>query len=150
MATRYDPFQDMDRLVGEMFGSARAAATMSMDFFRSGDHYVLHVDLPGVDPGTIDVNVEDRTLTLRAERSAVEHDVQWYLRERATGSYVRQITVGRGMALDKINATYSDGVLTLSIPVSEDAKPRKIEVQHGGQTSMITQTVEHTAEPSPR
>jgi HSP20 family protein len=133
-----------------MFGSARAAATMPMDFFRSGDHYVLHVDLPGVDPGTIDVNVEDRTLTLRAERSAVEHDAQWYLRERATGSYVRQITVGRGMALDKIDATYSDGVLTLSIPVSEDAKPRKIEVQHGGQASTITQTVEHTAEPSPR
>lgn len=150
MATRYDPFQDMDRLVGEMFGSARAAGTMPMDFFRSGDHYVLHVDLPGVDPGTIDVNVEDRTLTLRGERSAVEHDVQWYLRERATGSYVRQITVGRGMALDKIDATYSDGVLTLSIPVSEDAKPRKIEVQHGGRAPTITQTVEHTAEPSPR
>lgn len=150
MATRYSPFQDMDRLVGEMFGSARAAAAMPMDFFRSGDHYVLHVDLPGIDPGTIDVNVEDRTLTIRAERSPVEHDVQWHLRERMTGSYVRQITVGRGMALDRIDATYSDGVLTLSIPVSEDAKPRKIEVQHGGQTATITQTVEQTAEPSPR
>ncbi|HZL03297.1 MAG TPA: Hsp20/alpha crystallin family protein [Cellulomonas sp.] len=150
MATRYSPFQDMDRLVGEMFGSARAAAAMPMDFFRSGDHYVVHVDLPGVDPGTIDVNVEDRTLTIRAERSPVEHDVQWHLRERMTGSYVRQITVGRGMALDRIDATYSDGVLTLTIPVAEDAKPRKIEVQHGGQPATITQTVEKPVEPSPR
>lgn len=148
MATRFDPFQDMDRLVGEMFGSARAAAAMPMDFFRSGDHYVLHVDLPGADPGTIDVNVEDRTLTIRAQRSVVEHDVQWHLRERTSGSYVRQITVGRGLALDRIDATYTDGVLTLTIPVAEDAKPRKIAVQHGSGTATITRTAEHSAEPS--
>ena len=132
VATRFDPFQEMDRLVGQVFGSARAAGTMPMDLYRSGDHYVLHVDLPGADPGTIDVNVEDRTLTIRAERTArTQSDVQWVAKERPAGTYARQLTVGQGLALDDISATYNDGVLTLTIPVAQEAKPRRIEVQHG-------------------
>jgi HSP20 family protein len=131
VATRFDPFQEMDRLMGQAFGSARAAGTMPMDLYRSGDHYVLHVDLPGADPGTIDVNIEDRTLTIRAQRtSRTEQDVQWLVNERPSGTYARQLTVGRGLALDKLGATYADGVLTLTIPVAEESKPRRIEVQH--------------------
>lgn len=136
MATRYDPFADTARWMDELIGSVRQAATpampaMPMDLYRSGDHYVLHLDLPGVDPGSVDVNVEDRTLTIRAERTAhTEADVQWLARERPTGTYVRQLTLGRGLALDTIEASYNDGVLTLTIPVAEEAKPRKIEIQH--------------------
>lgn len=140
VATRFDPFQEMDRLVGQVFGSARAAGTMPMDLYRSGDHYVLHVDLPGADPGTIDVNVEDRTLTIRAQRTArTEQDVQWLVNERPSGTYARQLTVGRGLALDKMSATYADGVLTLTIPVAEESKPRRVEIQHvatGGQAAI--------------
>ncbi len=133
MATRFDPFAEVDRLLGQMFTSERASAAMPMDLYRVGDHYVLHVDLPGVDPGSIDVNVEDRTLTIRAQRSSAseEGDAQWLTRERAVGTYARQLTVGRGLALDRITATYTDGVLALTIPVSEEAKPRKISVTHG-------------------
>ena len=133
MATRFDPFAEIDRLLGQMFTSERAASAMPMDLYRVGDHYVLHVDLPGVDPGSIDVNVEDRTLTIRAQRTAAgqETDVQWLTRERTVGTYARQLTVGRGLALDQISATYTDGVLTLTIPVAEEAKPRKISVMHG-------------------
>ena len=141
MATRFDPFAEMDRLLGQMFTSERAAAAMPMDLYRVGDHYVLHVDLPGVDPGSIDVNVEDRTLTIRAQRSSAsdESDAQWLTRERAVGTYARQLTVGRGLALDQITATYTDGVLTLTIPVAEEAKPRKIAVAHGaGEQHTIT------------
>ena len=131
VATRFDPFQEMDRLVGQVFGSARAAGTMPMDLYRSGDHYVLHVDLPGADPGTIDVGIEDRTLTIRAQRtSRTEQDVQWLVNERPSGTYARQLTVGRGLALDRMNATYADGVLTLTIPVAEESKPRRVEIQH--------------------
>lgn len=138
MATRFDPFQEMDRLLSQMTAADRASATMPMDLYRSGDHYVLHVDLPGADPGTIDVNVEDRTLTIRAQRSSrTEQDVQWLAKERPVGTYARQLTVGRGLALDAISATYSDGVLTLTIPVAEEAKPRRIEVQHGASTQQI-------------
>jgi len=153
MATRFDPFQEMDRLMGQVFGAsaARAAATMPMDLYRDGDHYVLHVDLPGVDPGTIDVNVEDRTLTIRAERSArTEADVQWLARERPSGTYARQLTVGRGLALENIAATYSDGVLTLTIPVAEEARPRRITVQHGASApATIEAGSEQKAEQAP-
>jgi HSP20 family protein len=136
MATRFDPFVDTARWMDQVLGSMRDAAApavpaLPMDLYRAGDHYVLHVDLPGADPGSIDVNVEDRTLTIRAERTAREDaDVQWLARERATGTYVRQLTVGRGLARDRIEAGYADGVLTLTIPVAEEARPLRVEVKH--------------------
>lgn len=142
MATRLFPFADPSRLMDEMLGSLREApsvAAMPMDLYRTGDHYVLHVDIPGADPGSIDVGVEDRTLTIRAQRTArTDGDMQWLAHERPTGTYVRQLTLGRGLALDTIEASYADGVLTLSIPVAEEAKPRRIQVQHGGATTAIT------------
>lgn len=138
MATRFDPFHEVDRMLSSMLSTDRAAATMPIDLFRAGDHYVLDMDLPGVDPSSIDVNVDDRTLTIRAQRSARdEGDVQWLAKERPTGTYARQLTVGRGLALDAISATYRDGVLTLTIPVAEEAKPRRIEVQHSGNAEAI-------------
>lgn len=143
VATRYDPFAETARWMDQMVGAMRDAsvpnvAAMPIDLYRAGDHYVMHVDLPGADPGSVDVNVEDRTLTIRAERTArTEAGVQWLARERASGTYVRQLTLGRGLALDAITASYADGVLTLTIPVAEEAKPRRIEVQRGHATSAI-------------
>ncbi|MCR6690170.1 Hsp20/alpha crystallin family protein [Cellulomonas sp.] len=141
MATRFDPFQELDRLFGQVLANDRAATSMPMDLYRSGDHYVLHVDLPGADPGSIDVSVEDRVLTVRAQRSPrTEQDVQWLAKERPSGTYARQLAVGSGLALDRIEATYTDGVLTLSIPVADEAKPRKIEVQHGARPAIEATT----------
>ncbi|WP_411910674.1 Hsp20/alpha crystallin family protein [Actinotalea sp. M2MS4P-6] len=141
------PLTDPSRLLDEMFGTVRetpSVATMPMDLYRTGDHFVLNVDLPGVDPGSIDVSVEDRTLTIRAQRSArTEAEVQWLAHERPTGTYVRQLTLGRGLALDTVEASYSDGVLTLTIPVAEEAKPRKIEIQHSAQPTTITSEASH-------
>ncbi|WP_028047744.1 Hsp20/alpha crystallin family protein [Cellulomonas sp. URHE0023] len=146
MATRFDPFQEIDRLFGQLLTAERTSATMPMDLYRAGDHYVLHVDLPGVDPGSIDVNVEDRSLTIRAERTShTDGDVQWLAKERPAGTYARQVTVGRGLALDAISATYADGVLTLSIPVAEEAKPRRIEVQHGSDATQIASSSDANA-----
>ncbi|QIM16123.1 Hsp20/alpha crystallin family protein [Leucobacter insecticola] len=135
MARNYDPFRELDHLMGQMLSPERAGAQMPMDLYRSGDHYVLSLDVPGVNPDSIDVNVEDRTLTIRAERALPDgEDIQWLAKERPTGTYARQLTVGRGLALESINAAYTDGVLTLTIPVAEEAKPRRIEVSHGGRT----------------
>ncbi|GGM32550.1 Hsp20/alpha crystallin family protein [Promicromonospora citrea] len=131
MATYWDPFQEMDRLFASIVGNVRQSGAPPMDLFRTGDHYVLSMDLPGVDPGTIDVSVEDRTLTVRAERTQRSgDDAQWLVRERPTGTFARQLTLGRGLALDQVSASYADGVLSLTIPVSEEARPRRIEVAH--------------------
>lgn len=137
MAAQLDPFTEMERLLTSALPAARTATSMPMDLLREGDHYVMSVDLPGVDPGTIDVSVEDRTLTVRAERSARSSSADWLVRERPSGTFARQLTVGRGLALDKISASYADGVLSLTIPVSDEAKPRKIEVTHAGTASQI-------------
>ena len=130
MASPFDPFRDVDRWFADV-SRVPAAAAMPMDLYREGDAFVAGIDLPGVDPQTIDIDVDDRTLTVRAERPALpEADRTWLVRERPTGTFARQLTLGNGLALDKIEAQYADGVLTLRIPVAEEAKPRKISVSH--------------------
>ncbi|HEY0000364.1 MAG TPA: Hsp20/alpha crystallin family protein, partial [Actinoplanes sp.] len=102
---------------------------MPMDLYRSGDHFVLHCDLAGVDPGSVQIDVDNRVLTIRAERSPrTDNDVQWVRRERATGTFERRLTLADGLDLDRITATWQNGVLTLTIPVAEAAKPRRIAV----------------------
>jgi HSP20 family protein len=139
----------MDRLMAQVLGAQRASASMPMDLYRAGDHYVLHVDLPGADPGSIDVSVDDRTLTIRAQRTArTEDGVQWLAKERPVGTYARQLTVGRGLDLDAISASYADGVLTLTNPVAEEARPRRIEDATGSaptNNEAGTETPQHAA-----
>ena len=143
MATTFDPFRDLDRMLAGTLRTPSSAA-MPMDLYRSGDHFVAQVDLPGVDASTIDVDVEDRTLTIRAERrEQAEDDVQWLSHERPTGTFARQLTLGYGVAPDRIAADYSDGVLTLTIPVAEEAKPRKISVSHTSGQRAIQGEVSH-------
>ena len=130
---RFDPFRDFDRLteqlLGTQSGSARAPRFMPMDLYRSGDHYVLHADLPGVDPGSVDVSVENGILTLKAQRSErTEDGVQWIASERFAGTYMRQLSLGEGIDSEKISATYNNGVLTVTLPVVERAKPRKVSI----------------------
>ena len=127
----FDPFRDLDRWLTNGLVRTPASVGMPLDLYRKGESFVAHIDLPGVDPATIDVDVEDRTLTVRAERPARDEDgVQWLAHERPSGTFARQLTLGYGLALDRISATYTDGVLTLTIPVAEEAKPRKIEGVH--------------------
>ncbi len=140
MAT-YDPFRELDRIVSGAF-RAPSAAGMPMDLYRTGEQFVAHVDLPGVDPSSIDIDVEDRTLTIRAERATeTADDVQWLSHERPSGTFARQLTLGYGVALDQIEASYVDGVLTLTIPVAEEAKPRKISVNHTGTPKVVESSV---------
>lgn len=139
---RFDPFRDFDRmteqLLGVPSGSARAPRFMPMDLYRSGDHYVLHADLPGVDPGSVDVSVENGTLTIKAQRSERSgHEVQWIASERFTGSYLRQVALGDGIDADNIAATYANGVLTVTLPVADRAKPRRVAIDVHDQPSTI-------------
>lgn len=134
MATRFDPIRDIDRFISEVTRSN--STTLPMDLFRDGENYVARIDMPGVRPESIDVDVEDRTLTVRAEREVEAGEgVEWLTRERPTGTAARQLTLGNRIAVDRIVADFSDGVLTLTIPVSEEAKPRKISISHRGNTT---------------
>ena len=135
MVTRFDPFRDLDivasRLLSQANDMSQAMRAMPVDLFRSGDHYVLSCDLPGVDPGSVDVGIDGRVLTIRAQRSGHGEDVEWLTQERPIGTFVRQLTLGTGLDLDRIEATYNDGVLTLTLPVADEAKPRRIQVAQG-------------------
>jgi len=105
---------------------------MPMDLYRDADSYVLNADLPGIDPQSVDVDVDGQLLSIRAERTAPGRDgVRWIARERSTGSYLRRFTLGQGIDTAHISASYDNGVLSVVLPVTEKAKPRKVEVQSG-------------------
>ena len=130
---RFDPFRDLDRLTEQLLGApsgtARAPRFMPMDLYRSGEAYVLLADLPGVDPASVDVHVDNGTLTIRAERSLPqEPSAEWITSERFSGTYMRQLSLGDGIDAAHITADYSNGVLTVTIPVTGRAKPRRIQV----------------------
>ncbi|MGO1560305.1 COG0071: Molecular chaperone (small heat shock protein) [Actinomycetales bacterium JB111] len=129
MATfRTDPFREFERLLNRQ---SPATPGMPLDLYRHDDAYVATIDLPGVDPASIDVDIEDRTLTVRAERAAsAPQGAEWLTHERPAGTFARQLTLGYGVALDRIEAAYTDGVLTLTIPVAEENRARKIAVTH--------------------
>lgn len=135
----FNPIRDIDRFFSEVTRTPNAVG-LPMDLFRDGEAFMARIDMPGVDPSSIDVDVEDRTLTVRAERtvSDPEPEVKWLTRERPTGTFARQLTLGNRVAVDRIAAEYSDGVLTLTIPVADDAKPRKISVAHAESTRTNT------------
>jgi HSP20 family protein len=145
---RFDPFSDLDTLtrglLNSQTGSTRSPRFMPMDLYKVDDHYVLTADLPGVDPGSVDVNVDHGTLTLTAHRSArSDEGVQWLANERFAGTYRRQLSLGEGIDTAGIAATYENGVLTVTIPLAERAKPRRIEVARApSQTSIEPKTVE--------
>lgn len=145
---RFDPFSDIDALtrglLASQSGSSRAPRFMPMDLCKIDDHYVLTADLPGVDPGSVDVDVDNGTLTISAHRTArSEESAQWLANERFFGKYRRQLSLGEGIDTAAISATYENGVLTVTIPVAERAKPRRIEINHSGaQTSIEPTTVD--------
>ena len=137
MAT-YDPFRDFDRLASSLLEARRGPRYMPMDLYRDGDHYVLTADLPGIDPGSVDIDVDGQLLTIRAERTLGNREgVKWITREREGGSFLRQLNLGQGVDTENIAANYSNGVLSVTIPVSEKAKPRKIAVMSGGDSPVI-------------
>jgi HSP20 family protein len=129
MLMRTDPFRDLDRLTQQLLGTAARPAAMPMDAWRHGDSFYICLDLPGVNPDSIDLTVEQNVLTVRADRAPVQADgAQVIVAERPSGTFTRQVFLGETLDADHITADYTAGVLTLTIPVHEDAKPRTIQV----------------------
>jgi HSP20 family protein len=142
MLMRTDPFRELDRLTQEVFGTngtSNRPAVMPMDAYRLGETFVVQFDLPGVDPASIDLDVERNVLTVKAERHAPVGDhVELQVAERPRGMFSRQLFLGDTLDADRIDASYDGGVLTLRIPVAEQAKPRKIAI-HSGHNGAPTQ-----------
>ena len=138
MLMRFDPFRDLDRLTDQVWRTARTQP-MAMDAYRQGDHVLVHLDLPGVPADSIDLTVERNVLTISAERRwAREEGTEVLAAERPQGRVSRQLFLGDGLDLERVEASYDDGVLTVRIPVAEQAKPRKVEISasrgsHGAQ-----------------
>ncbi|MFF7769597.1 Hsp20/alpha crystallin family protein [Streptomyces massasporeus] len=133
MLMRTDPFRELDRLTQQVFGpdTARPSA-MAMDAYRSGDDFFVHFDLPGIDPETIELDVERNVLNVRAERrSPAPEGAEPLVAERPTGTFTRQLFLGDTLDTERIDASYESGVLTLRIPVAEQAKPRRIQITGG-------------------
>ena len=129
MLMRTDPFRDFDRLSEAVFGTAARPAAMPMDAYRHDGKFVVNLDLPGVDTESIDLTVEQNVLTIHAERRApVDADSERIVGERTYGTFSRQLFLGETLDVDHLAADYNAGVLTIEIPVAEQAKPRKIQI----------------------
>ena len=138
MSTPFDMLSQLDRLASGVFDTARAPHLMPVDLFRDGDQYVLSADLPGIDPGSVDLDVDGQLLTIRAERRApADEGVKWLAHERPFGGYMRQFTLGDGVDVERITANYEHGVLSVIIPMAERAKPRKIAVARGDRKEVM-------------
>jgi HSP20 family protein len=136
---RTDPFRELDRLTQQVLGTAARPAAMPMDAYRHGDNFYICLDLPGISAETIDLTVEQNVLTVRAERVPVQADgAELIVAERPYGTFTRQVFLGETLDAEHINADYTAGVLTLTIPVREKAKPRNIQVTSQDHKQAVT------------
>jgi len=136
MLMRTDPFRELDRLTQQVLGTNGTLArpsVMPMDAWRDKDTFVVEFDLPGVNPDSIDLDVERNVITVKAERPPRASDAELIAAERARGVFSRQLILGDNLDTEHIDASYDAGVLTLKIPVAEKAKPRKIFITSKGE-----------------
>jgi HSP20 family protein len=138
MLMRTDPFRELDRLTQQVFntngspGTLARPSVMPMDAWRDGDTFHVEFDLPGINPDSIDLDVERNVVTVKAERPPRASDAELIAAERPRGIFSRQLILGDNLDTEHISASYDAGVLTLQIPVAERAKPRKISVTSKG------------------
>ena len=131
-----DPFRDFDRVAQQLLGTTNRPTVMPMDAWREGDHFVIEFDLPGINRESIDLDIERNVLTVRAERVARNGDWEMLASERPRGVFSRQLVLGDNLDLGQIEASYDGGVLRLTVPVAEKAKPRKIQISGSDRTAI--------------
>lgn len=137
MLMRTDPFRDLDRFTEQVLGTAARPAVMPIDAWRDGDQFIVELDLPGVKADSLDLDVERNVLTVRAERPGLDQNREMLAAERPRGVFSRQLFLGDNLDTDKIDANYHDGVLRLTIPVAEKAKPRRIQITNNNEKTAI-------------
>ena len=139
MLMRTDPLRELDRLTQQVLGTAARPAAMPMGAYRQGDDFYIHLDLPGIRADSITLTVEQNVLTVRADRAPTEaNGLQMIVAERPYGTFSRQVFLGETLDAENISADYAAGVLTLTIPVHEAAKPRSIQVTSSDAKQAVT------------
>jgi HSP20 family protein len=136
MLMRTDPFRELDRFAQQVLGTAARPAVMPMDAWREGEEFVVEFDLPGINPDSLDIDIERNVVTVRAERPAVDPNREMLATERPRGVFSRQLFLGETLDTDQIEASYGGGVLRLTIPVAEKAKPRRIKIGSDEKTAI--------------
>lgn len=132
MLMHTDPFRELDRLAQRMLGRTDSQWSIPMDAWRDGDTFTVQLDLPGVRESDFDLEVERNVLTVRAERRGAEADDREVIHaERPSGTFVRRLFLSEALDTEHVRASYDDGVLTVTIPMAEQAKPRKVLVGSG-------------------
>jgi HSP20 family protein len=144
MLMRFEPFREFDRITEELLNERRVRQ-VPVDAYRRGNEFKVDLDLPGADPGSIELTVELDVLTVRATRTSfrAEGD-EIQVAERAHGAFSRQLFLGESLDRDHITAVYHDGVLTITIPVAEQAKPHKVEITHIGSVASAVEAASVT------
>ena len=139
MLMRTDPLRDLDRITQAVWGPQGRSAAMPMTAYREDGTFVVHIDLPGVSPEAIDATVERNVLTIRAERATpVPDGGERLIDERSYGTFSRQLVLGDNLVVDDLSAAYDAGVLTLTIPIAEQAQPRKVEIKGAQEVQELT------------
>jgi HSP20 family protein len=144
MLMRFEPFRDLDRATEEMLNERRARQ-LPVDAYRRGNDLIVELDLPGADPGSIELSVDNDVLSVRATRTSARQDAdELEMAERGHGQFGRQLFLAQSLDRDHITAVYHDGVLTLTVPVAQQAKARKIEVAHVGSVAQAVEAASIT------
>jgi HSP20 family protein len=141
MLMRFEPYQPLDRITEQLL-SERRTWQIPVDAYRRGNEFKVLFDLPGTDPGSVELTVEKDVLAVRAKRTWIQaEDDQIQMAERSQGDFSRQLFLGEGLDREKITPSYENGVLTVTIPVIEQAKPRKVEIAHATEVAQVVETV---------
>ena len=144
-----DPFRQLDRLTSQLLSGTRTPMGMAMDVWQADDGYHAALDLPGVDPSSVEITSERNVLTIGAERRPeFEQGQNVLVAERPQGRFTRQLQLGENLDTQNVQARYANGVLHLTIPVAEAAQPRRIEVQRAEAPQSIEMSAgQESAEP---
>lgn len=147
MLMRTDPFRELDRLAQQALGTPSRPAAMPIDAYRRRDEFIVELDLPGVEADSIDLTVERNVLTVHAQRRrSADDDIELLVGERPQGTFSRQLFLGDTLDTTNIVADYTDGVLTLKLPVAERAKPRRVQINHLRSDKSIDATADSGAD----
>src|SRR6201991_992258 len=133
---RFDPFRELDRLADQALAGARTARTLPMEALRCGDEFIVSIDVPGTQAKDIDLTVERNVVEITTRRRPIRQEGdEVIVDERPQGEFRRQLFLGDNLDPNKLTAVCDHGVLTLTIPVSEESKPRKVAIgdTHQGQ-----------------